>query len=330
MKSALFCIGSPFQALCAVEAISYFNIKKYNFIVIDDGARLSQIEYYLKYKGIKYKVIPFHVSAINSFIRIIGLVNFWSGNYDYLFMGDFRLTGNRLECITSVKKRGKVFFLDDGNYVVDLANGTIKSSVITKIRNYLFDLFCRIRHISWRNFYTIYAKDVKLNGFNVIDNKFQSLQSKSCDLSNDIYFIGTNPIGEGGYCDYLGIDYNIYLNTLFDTLKDLKTKSGAGDVYYIPHGRDLTNETQEICKRIGVIYKKCDMCIEMEIARLIKMPSEIVGFGSSALFTLNRMCPNTHIINLHIRGKNAKTDKLYCQIDDMYNKVGISNQIINI
>ena len=46
MKSALLCIGFPFQSLCAVEAISYFKIEKYDFIVIDDGARSSQIENY--------------------------------------------------------------------------------------------------------------------------------------------------------------------------------------------------------------------------------------------------------------------------------------------
>lgn len=329
MKSALFCIGSPFQSLCAVEAMSYFKIEKYDFIVIDDGARLSQIEYFLKSKGVTYSVIPFHVSAYKSIIRVLRLLNLWSGKYDYLFMGDYRLTGNRLECIQYVKNGGKVYFLDDGNYVVNFAQGSIILSQISNIRNKLFGFFCKIRRITWKNFYTIYAKDIDLPGYNIVENNFKSLQTKSKSLSDDVYFIGTNPKGEGGYCDYLGIDYDVYLKTVSDILIELKEKNKTGKVYYIPHGRDLTNETKVICNRLGVIYKTCNVCIEMEIATMMYLPATILGFGSSALFTLHRMCPNTNIINLHIRGKNAKADKVYSQIDDMYNKVGISNQIIN-
>lgn len=328
-KNALVCVGSPFQTLCAVDALSYFDIDSYDFIVIDDGTRLFQIENFLNLKGIVYKVIPFHVSTCISLKRIVGLFNIWSGKYDYLFMGDYRLTGNRLECIPYVKYGGKVFFLDDGTYIVDLANSTIKTTLITKIRNSLFDFICKIRSISWRNFYTIYANNITLEGFNVVENKFKSLQTKCCNLSNDVYFIGTNPLGEGvSYCRFLDIDYKEYLSKLSDVLEDIKLRNKTGEIYYIPHGRDFTNETKEVCNRLGIIYKKCNMCIEMEFATLNALPSIIVGFGSTALFTLRRMCPNTNIINLHILGKNKKANFIYMKIADLYSKVGITNQII--
>ena len=44
MTEALICIGSPLQAICAVEAIAAYHIDKYKFFVINEGTRFYQIK----------------------------------------------------------------------------------------------------------------------------------------------------------------------------------------------------------------------------------------------------------------------------------------------
>lgn len=328
MASALICIGSPLQALCAVEALQYFEITQYEIKVIDDGARLSQIENYLKGKRLEYSVVPFHVSSMESVRRIFNVLNFYSGKYDYLLMGDYRLIGYRLCYLPYIKNGGKIVFLDDGSYIVSLANGNLPETTTTKLRNKISETICRLRCISCKNLYTIYAKDISMAGYNIIENRFFTIKAKNDIIGNDTYVIGTNPLGKGGYCTYLGVDYESYKSKLYDFLVETKRKSGKGDVYYIPHGRDLSQETMDICERADVKYQKCHVCVEMFVTTLDSLPKRIIGFGSSALYTLHYISPKSEIINVLIPGTIKSSMQEYENIGIMYAKVGILNKII--
>lgn len=42
-KSAIICVASPLQALCAIEAIKHFKIENYRLYVVNDNISLSNI-----------------------------------------------------------------------------------------------------------------------------------------------------------------------------------------------------------------------------------------------------------------------------------------------
>lgn len=58
VQSAIICVASPLQALCAIEAIKHFKIENYRLYVVNDYMSLSNIVGVLG-KNISYEVLPF-------------------------------------------------------------------------------------------------------------------------------------------------------------------------------------------------------------------------------------------------------------------------------
>lgn len=325
MANALICVGSPLQAICAVEAISEYNIENYRLLVIDDGTRIGQIERFLNKEKIEYTVIPYHVSLWKNICRLIGLFNPFKGKYDYLIMGDYRLTGNRIECIPLIKYRGKIIYLDDGSYIVSWSKGLIEEKSITKLRNRLMEMACEIRGISYKNIFTMFSKDIQMPGYNIQENLLTQLQISSDSIGHEVFFIGTNPLGEGGYCTFMGIDFSHYLEVLKRMLSDIREKNKDARIIYIPHGRDISEETRDICNELGIEYKKMPVCIELYVLTLKTSPKEIWGFGSTALYTLRRLCPGSELVNITIEGTIENSVEQYKELADIYEKNGINN-----
>ena len=324
--NALICIGSPLQAICAVEAISAYQINNYDFRVIDDGTRLGQIEKFLNKKNIKYRVIPFHVSAWKNICRLIGAFNPFLGKYDFLFIGDYRLTGNRMESIPLLKIGGNIVFLDDGSYIVNWSRGLLKQTFIVKFRNLLMNFVCELRKISYKNVFTIFASDIKMEGFKIRENRMESLSLSQKPLGDIVYFIGTNP---SSYCSSLGIKHQVYFDKLRKILHDIRSLNLNKEIVYIPHGRDNTTETVEICKDENIRYQKLSVCIELFVLNLNICPTEILGLGSSALYTLKTMCPNSMITNILMKGSSDSAYDQYCGIAKVYEHKGIKTVFVH-
>lgn len=322
MASALICVGSPLQAICMVEAISEYSIDTYRLLVIDDGTRLGQIEYFLNKERLVFTVIPYHVSSWKNIIRLIGLFNPFKGKYDYLIMGDYRLTGNKIEYIPFIKNHGQIIYLDDGSYIISLSKGLMKETAVTKVRNRLIGLVCKHRGIINNNLFTIFSKDLCFKGFSVKENCLRHFQKRSISLGNDIYFVGTNPVG---YCTFLGIDYYHYLDVLRSILLEILQNNPEVHIVYVPHGRDVSNETIDICKQLNIEYKRLSICIELFMLSLDRCPKEIWGVGSSALYTLRRLFNDTIIKNVTIQGTNCNSLREYKEIADVYEKNDIEN-----
>ena len=327
MTDALICIGSPLQAICAVEAIREYRIEKYKLFVIDDGTRLNQIKRFLDDKGMEYSVIPFHVPSWKNILRMVGCFNPFRGTYDYLLMGDYRLTGYRMEYLPLVKNGGKIVFLDDGSYIVSWAKGLIEEKGITKLRNKMMETVCKFRGISHNNIFTMFAKDIQMPDYNIKENHLTQLQMSEDTISNDIYFIGTNPnpLGEGGYCPFMEIDFSYYLSVLENLLSKLQRCNPHSRIIYIPHGRDVSEETKDICERLNITYMKIPTCVELFVLSLGCCPKEIWGFSSTALYTLRRLCGRTRIYNVIIKGANSNAFEQYREIAAIYSHNNMEN-----
>ena len=62
MTSTLFIIGSPFQGLCLLEAINYFNITDFDILVLDTdyGNSTAQTKALLTDKGVSFSTYKVH------------------------------------------------------------------------------------------------------------------------------------------------------------------------------------------------------------------------------------------------------------------------------
>jgi hypothetical protein len=240
-------------------------------------------------------------------------------------MGDYRLTGHKMEYVPLIKNGGKILYLDDGSYIISWSKGLIVEKKITKLRNWLMGIVCRLRRISDRNIFTVFAKDIDMPNYNIKENRLTQLQMSSAPTSDDIYIIGTNPVGEGGYCAFLGIEISHYYDVLRENLTETRKKNKNSHIVYIPHGRDFSEETKTICKELKIEYKKLPVCIELYILSLQRRPKEIWGFGSTALYTLQRLCPKTRLTNITINGTVDNAVEQYREIAHLYGKNGIKN-----
>lgn len=328
MTNALICIGSPLQALCAVEAIAEYKVDKYKLYVIDDGTRLNQIKNYLDSKSLEYFVIPFHVPVWKNILRMIMCLNPIKGKYNYLFMGDYRLTGNRMEYVPLVKNDGKIIYLDDGTYIVSWSKGLLSETKLSKIRNVFLNAVCKLRGISHKNVFTMFAKDIMIDGYSVRENRFSQIQLLSAGMDETIYFVGTNPLGDSGYCTALGLDFKYYMSNLRKVLLDIKTQNPSSHIVYIPHGRDISLETIRLCEQLGVEYRKIQVCIELFVLSLKCCPKEIWGVGSTALYTLRKLCKETKVVNIIFRGSKSEAFQEYIEIADVFKRNGIENVLI--
>lgn len=325
MRKAIICIGSPLQAICAIEAIVKYEIDVYDMYVIDEGVRLGQIEEFLKGKNINFTVIPYHVTFWKSIFRIIGAFNVFKGKYDYLLMGDYRLTGNKLECVPLVKSGGTIIYLDDGAYIVSWSKGLIVETKNTRIRNWMIDFICRLRNISHKNLFTIFYSDIVMPGYSIQENCLSQLQMSSTTIGEDIYIIGTNPLGDSGYCKYMGIEYSHYLDIVDNLLFNIRQREPQAHIVYIPHGRDKSEETINICNRLGIEFKRLSVCVELFVLSLDKCPKEIWGYGSTALYTLRKLCKGTKINNIIIEGTNTNSNEEYRELSELYSRNNIEN-----
>lgn len=323
MKNALICIASPLQAICAVEAISVYEIDKYELFVIGESTRLSQMEIFLNERDIVYTVIPYHVSLWKNLARMIGLLNPFRGKYDMLLMGDYRLTSNRMEYVPLVKSGGEIVYLDDGAYIIGWSKGLMLETKITKLRNWLMDKVCGLRRISDKNIFTMFSRDVVMHDYLVRENTLSQFQLSSTTQGNEIYFIGTNPIGKDGYCMYMGIDYAHYLNVIEKVLTEIALVHPHAHIMYIPHGRDRSKETVEICNRLNVEYRPLSECVELYVLSQNKYPMEVWGVGSTALYTLRYLCRDTKVVNVLIQGSNSNSLEEYRGISDIYTRNNI-------
>ena len=324
-RKGLFLIRSPFQMLCALEAIRDFCLSDYTIWVITDGnLRVDQIKRICERYSVSFKLIKFQVETEGSFARLLSKALFAKdGHYDYVFVGDFREIEETLFSLTFTSKGANIVYLDDGNVTISLFSGTLSRSKKSIIKASLLRLIFAIKGHPTPTYYTIYS-DYPTN-LKTISCSLQSIRySNNSDLHN-CFFVGTNSIE---YINSVGIVRDKYLCNLRSVLKELKNNQISGEeCYYIPHGADALNDIEGIVKHEGFHYLPISECVEFYFSKLDYIPRVIGGFGSSALYTAKIMFPESRVLNYQMIGSNDDFKNELQAINQFYEQKGIENLI---
>ena len=318
---SLFVIASPFQVLCAYEAIQEFEIKDYSIIAVYDKGdpRTSQLFSALDFWELKYQKFcnyP-HVQTRELLKLIFGHRFPNEGLFKRAFIGDFRNIICEELALKCMHAGASIVYLDDGNASIDHLKGLYRISKREKIFSLLFKAIAFVRRIYLEPVYYTIFSDIPSKIF-YKENALTSLKANiSIEPQDGIFFIGTNP---DGYCSDQNLSLNQYFICLEKVLNELREKNPSANRFYVFHGRDsYVDKTNEILEKLKFKALRLNEIVEMYFVRNKIHPLVVAGFMSSALYTINRMCPKTEVVGYMQEGNQS-----YANICDYYRKHGIS------
>lgn len=302
IKQALFIISSPFQAICAFEAISKFQIEFYDFVVLltPNDNRREQIYFFLDSNHIKYNVLFFDRISIRRFGKIYCLIRKKiNKKYNLLFCGDyFDLTHLFLSIILS-KFYSKIVFIDDGASSINALSGQYMYGYWYGFKRVILNMFLNIKMISHNTYFTIYDK-IETTKFDIISNELSQFRNNLVASDSVVAcVVGTN-IEE--YCVFYNLSESQYLSFFKELLIDLKNKYEK--VIYSPHGRCKNISTLGICHEFNIEVRYSRVSVEVDYLYDRIYPKLIVAFDSTALYTLKTIFGDSDFVNyqLLVRG----------------------------
>jgi hypothetical protein len=315
MSNSLFIIETPFQALCAFEAIDHFKLNSYDFkILYFEKAALKNLEILLIKKGVPYtKEFAPHI-----IYKVMPLIFTRHKYYDRIYIGYYYCITSFALASTYASFGSQICYLDDGAQTSEIF---IQSSfkrfptIKQKLAQYLFTMILGIKFTRKISFFTIYQIDSKK--YNIIQNEM--LQLKSCITSKKeaIYILGTNP----SVLEFK--DYS-YQELIIQLHKYLKNKYPLHPVYYCPHRRDVNNvQINALCEELNMTIFDTEVSVEYDFSLKKINPELIVGFTSNALFTLKMIFPKTRIESVDYTLKSDLIDESKQLIQKVFKQKGI-------
>lgn len=327
-QPAIFCLsGSPFQALCMIEAIQAFEITDYRVLLCqseNELPRQGQIKMLLDKFNIAYEIesVNFHITKAERFKALLPNKN----KYKVAFIGDCNNELLIFKSFRYVSDGGLLVYLDDGIATIQFFNGMFQLS--SKLKPY-YKLMSRIRRIDFdRYFYTVYEDLTDDRHIPIICNfsYLSGLQKSKANVSG-VYFIGTQT---KDYCTFEGIHVNRFMIVLQGLLRELKTIYPSEPLIYIPHGREImTEELMALCNEEGVEYRPSEFTVEMMLLEENDYPRAVYGFTSSALYNIKKIFPKTETCNITFTGNSPKTNGKEIT-SQYYTKFGITRKIVNL
>lgn len=293
---SIFLITSPFQVLCVKEAINHFEIDNYLIVVITSANdnRIKQTKNTLSYFNLVYECQAVKSSSFRE-IRRIGELILRGDRYSKVFVGDCCDIWLVTLALYVMKFRGNLVYLDDGASSISFFDGNIYSS------SYRFKRRCLTLLgllIATRKpiFFTIF--NVKKNcTYCIVHNGFKSLKKDVEATVGGVYIIGTNI---DVYCKEYHLSIDEYISSFISVIDKIKN-DGNVDYFYIEHGRCINKEIREICNDKGIKLLRPDVPIEFFFIRSRIEPKVIIGFDTTALFTLKGLFNQCEGLNIQIK-----------------------------
>lgn len=294
---SVFCVNTPFQALCAIAAIKQLKIEDYLLLVYfpKHGTRNGQLRMLLEKFEFKYK-------PIKAFNRITFRLAAWSSKrshkakYQRLFIGDMRDLSLYFASLRSVNDGSDLVYLDDGNITVSLLKDIVTEPLNENCISYIKAIESK-RHICFnKNFLTVYG-DIDNPKYNIetLDLSLIVHQNYDKGTQEGIYIIGTNI---DRYCGPFDIPYDVYINKLEELVIKLKGDYPDDIIVFIPHGMDKSEYAKDICKKHHIAFEPSKMTVEMKLLSKEVQPKAVYGFTSSALYNIKKMYPQTRVVNV--------------------------------
>ena len=281
MSRALFLINSPLQALCAIEYSEKFGVKCSDYYIVANTERDTvPIKKLLDSRHITYKA--FEISGIFKCLRMIPKYN---PKYDLVVMGEYFGINMRIFAFLFGKRKIQWIYLDDGSSSLEMKNG-VKANMSFHHRV----LFKAVRFLQrfWHVdelFFSAFLNKDDYPELKIIDNDFSGLfkNNKLCSEERWVVVVGSY-INE---FKRVGKDYIRFLERADNYIK---THYPDSRISYFPHRyEDDLDKITQFCNNHQWEMIIPDINIEIEIFDGGVKPSAIIGFGSSALFTLKRL-----------------------------------------
>ena len=343
--SSAFIVASPFQLLCAIEAIHEFEIKEYQIIFILEKAspRNQQLFAMAESFGVKYDLY-WHEDIYQEYKQAYGKNSLeQQACYDRIFIGDYSPVLYKYLALRYANQDAVLVYLDDGNSTIcflrnqEAAN---KPKNWRKWLNWEKNRIIRKRELAGilaqkslkdpKCFFTIYS-NVKPTIFAIYPNTFAYVSRKALKKhekeDNIVLIVGT---AIQAYAEEVcNIDISLMEAIHWDRLKRVRDMYPNQKIVYIPHGRDNNAFIPQFCSMLDIEYAKISEPIESYMLKSSYEPVAIYSFGSSALYTLHKFYSKAQVVSWkpkHIDGDGRQ--KWEKTIDAYYAQDGIKEDDI--
>ncbi len=325
VDKSLFIITSPFQALCVKEAIKHFEIAKYSIVIITttNDNRIEQTKNTLSYLDLKYEC---HLAGTSSFkeIKRIGKLIQHDNKYSNVFVGDCCDIWLVSLALFVIRFNGKLMYIDDGASTISFLDGTVNNALYRAKRGFLTFLGLIIT-FQKPSFFTVF--NTKQRGlYIIVHNELTVFKDYSKNEQKGLYIIGTNI---DAYCKEYNLSCREYISSFTSIIDDL-LKNYDEECFYIEHGRCKNNEIREVCQVKGINLMRPNVPIEFYFIQNNLEPKVIVGFDSTALFTLKALFNRCACKNIQLKKASNKKHPFQEAYKNKLYEIGISTDTLYI
>lgn len=347
--SSAFIVASPFQMLCAIEAIHEFEIDDYKFVfVLMKGwkrneqmfamAKQFNIDYDLIWLGEKWNEY-FDWSKDEFKIQA-------QGKYSRVFIADYHVAYYHIIVPLYAKKGAVIAYLDDGCSTILFLKGIIKDRKPSnwrkrlnwyKNKKNLVELYRQRRVIKalrdldiygTESFYTIYG-NVPTRKFSIYSHSLSYVASmyRRTNLTKPIILVVGTAIDS--YANASGISTILMESIVWKSLAELRDKFPDDQIVYIPHGRDTDTALKTFCDMLEIKFLSLNESIETYMLSSNYSLIAIYGYGSQSLYNFRQLYPNIEIHNWIVSSKSRYGVDIQSQvIYKYYEQSGIINEVI--
>lgn len=311
-KNAAAIVRSPFQALCAVEAVHEFGIEAPVFYIQGNDKSAKMTRDFVASQGYAFQSLE---DTRNSLDIIKKYRNY--PKYKLMIVGDYFSQGQFTFAFLWVKHGGSIVYLDDGVATLsmlpplNLRRGSDWGFSLRKVCERSFVGILALKRVKTL-FFTIFDMEGKIP-FDVVRNRFSMLNSSGAGEQKGCYIIGT-------WASVLGWTFEEYVEKLMPIVDFFKACYPGQAIFYCPHRHD-ENDDQQVADALGVTLFDTKVSVEVDFVSRNLYPKAVIGFGSTALYTLKKIYPETRVISIRFDQQHERGN-VYVHGED-YKKSGI-------
>lgn len=346
--SAAFLVMSPFQLLCAVEAVTAFDIEDsfFEFVFVREYKhRNQQMIYMADQMNLLYKIVfTDEIETDELYQTPKGMPSKAHELYDRVFIGDYNSKHLHVEAYRFAKRGSCILYIDDGTSTICLLKGIfndgnaktwVEKYQALKYKKGTFRLHRSVQKKMSKHevhlqdcFFTIYDK-LPDTRFKLYPNNLERLRKTRRNVSLDeklVCIIGTvvREFSES----VLREDVMVLEAIIWSILSKVRQTYQDCRIVYIPHPRDNNSNISEFCKMLNINYLQINESAESYLLNSPYKIEAIWGFGSTALGVLRKLFFNTEIVNVSI--SKGPTTKIYDAIYSYYSKINIRQEEIEL
>lgn len=304
---AAFILNSPFQALCAIEAIKVYEVEESVFYILNDSNSREKAIKILDGRG-KIQLVDHANSGTADLVKNL---SGFKERFKRVFVGDYFSYVQYILTVHLAYSGASVIYLDDGSSTIDIIPPISRHRYDTsneKIGFYLFGFAAFVKRLKYE-FFSMFdiATGIK---YPCVANTFSSLSSRECQQLAGVFIIGTNssqvPFKEKTYEQYLD-----------DITSFVRNNYPLQFIYYCPHRRDK-NDHRDKLNQSGILFFDTEISVEVDFSLNGIYPAVVIGFCSTALITLRRMFPLSKIYSVYFETEKEEYDLSYRNLEEYY------------